>query len=680
VYGRIGTYLEINLSSGKIEKKEDDPKLVEAYLGGGGINAKIEWDRLPPELDPFSPENLLVFSTGILTGTPVPAANRTNVTTKSPLWKITTNSTFGGYWGPELKFAGYDRVIISGKSSIPVYLWINDDHVEIRDATHLWGKDTFETQTMLREELRKEAEILCIGPAGENRVYQSSIEHAGASASRGVGPIMGDKKLKAIAVYGTKDVNIAKPAKLMEACNEIVKRSDKLKDFNDHFTHVIVKFLETELHSGDRVREHPKCALELDKNWPREDVDFKKAYKTRMRACWNCGTDCRFVIRLPGQRPVLAKCMSLYQYQMTLRSDLPTAMNFCRVCQGYGLDEMGLNQALMFAVNCYQKGILTKEDTDGLHLEFKPEPLRKLLDKIVYREGIGDVLANGVIKAAAQIGKGSEEFSDHVVKGREHFSSDFYFPLFAFSTAVHKTGSLTRAVNFWQWLLNWKLKAHEGKPFGEVYPGYKEEEWGTEYGPYPMQDREAYIRDGYLNFPEEFQEWLLDDEKQFDMGGDFQEDIAKVTDWSEHIMAMTDMTNICFWHTGFMFYPPISAPDMTGVGVMAKLVSYATGMDIDEAEALKICRRVGTLTRSYNVRAGTRRKDDTVPQRYFEEEPAKFEKELGYQKLDRKKFNNMLDIYYKLKGWNSEGIPTKETLDKLGLDYVREDLERRGIL
>ncbi len=171
IYGWAGTDLEIDLSQGKIEKKESDRKLYESYLGARGTNIKTLWDRVPPEVAPFSPDNLLIVGAGVLNGTIVPSANRSTITFKSPVTGFHSYSALGGHFGPELKYAGYDTIVISGKSPIPVYIWINNDTVEIRDASHLWGKDTRETQTIIREEMNAKAQILCIGQAGENKVY-----------------------------------------------------------------------------------------------------------------------------------------------------------------------------------------------------------------------------------------------------------------------------------------------------------------------------------------------------------------------------------------------------------------------------------------------------------------------------------------------------------------------------
>src|SRR3989339_1867012 len=224
-YAETGYNLEINLTRGSIERVETDPRSMELHLGGLGTNAKILWDRVPPETDPFSHDNLLIFSAGLLCGTPAPGANRTIVTTYSPQTLLMGYSMMGGFWAPELKYAGYDKVIFRGKSPKLIYLWIHNDKVEIRDAAHLHGKGAVETAEIIRKELKEpRAQVAAIGMAGENRVFFASIEQGRSSASRGgIGAVMGDKGLKAVVVRGTKDINIANPAQFMGLCNDVLK-------------------------------------------------------------------------------------------------------------------------------------------------------------------------------------------------------------------------------------------------------------------------------------------------------------------------------------------------------------------------------------------------------------------------------------------------------------------------
>src|SRR5512137_1166591 len=224
-YAETGYNLEIDLSRGNIERVEADPKLTELHLGGLGTNAKMLWDRVPPETEPLSPDNLLIFGTGLLGATPAAGANRTIVSTYSPQTLFMGYSMMGGFLAPELKYAGYDKVIFRGKSPNLVYVWIKNDKVEIRDASHLAGKGAVETAELIKLELKEpNAQVAAIGLAGENRVYMASIEQGRSSASRlGLGAVMGDKKVKAIVVRGTKDINVARPEEYFNLSNEVLK-------------------------------------------------------------------------------------------------------------------------------------------------------------------------------------------------------------------------------------------------------------------------------------------------------------------------------------------------------------------------------------------------------------------------------------------------------------------------
>ncbi|MCK5679990.1 aldehyde dehydrogenase, partial [bacterium] len=223
-YAETGFNLEIDLTRGNVERVATDPKDTELYLGGLGTSAKMLWDEVPPEVEPFDPENVLIFAAGLLCGTPATGCNRTIVSTISPQTKLMVFSMMGGFWAPELKYAGYDKVVLRGKSKELVYIWINNDKVEIRDASHLKGKGAIETAELIKKELNEpKAQVSAIGLAGESRVFYASIEQGRSSASRGgIGAVMGDKGVKAVVVRGTKDINLADPATFMENCNQVL--------------------------------------------------------------------------------------------------------------------------------------------------------------------------------------------------------------------------------------------------------------------------------------------------------------------------------------------------------------------------------------------------------------------------------------------------------------------------
>ncbi|MBI2287881.1 MAG: aldehyde dehydrogenase, partial [Chloroflexi bacterium] len=414
-YGWTGTNLEVDLTKGTVHKVKGDPALVRAYLGGKGIGLKILWDRVPPETGAFSPDNLIVISPGLLVGTSLPAANRCVMSFISPVSEHYHHSAMGGYFAPELKHAGYDNIIISGKSPTPVYLWINDDQVQLRDASHLWGHGTYDTRRIIRQELKnEEIEIACIGQAGENKLFQASVQGGiGSSAAMaGPGAVWGDKKLKAIAVYGTRDVVLANPAGFNQLSQCILDRTRE-----NNYSTVGTNRLETRsvwygyYNEQDYGQLPPNSELKKSIDKIEEKMDnLVKTRGTRVMSCHNCRAACITAFDCHG-RPSYVKCTSFLIFLVYSKYiDYDWALDCYNMTEDWGLDIESFPLAVAFAIDLYQRGILTKEDTDGLHLEFgNPEVFTTLMKKIVNREGIGDVLANGILRAARQIGRGAEE-------------------------------------------------------------------------------------------------------------------------------------------------------------------------------------------------------------------------------------------------------------------------------
>ncbi|MDP3879801.1 MAG: aldehyde ferredoxin oxidoreductase C-terminal domain-containing protein [Dehalococcoidales bacterium] len=647
-YGWAGANLEVDLSRGKTWKEAVKRESVEALLGGKGTNARILWDRVPPEVDAFSPDNLLIVGTGALVGTMLPSANRTIITFKSPVTGIKAYSAMGGFFGAKLKAAGYDTIIISGKSPVPVYLWIDDDRIEIRDASHLWGKGIFETRRIIEEELSVDGvEVICIGAAGENRVFAASIEGTnGVSASRaGPGAVMGDKKLKAIAVHGTKDINIADGARFVELCQQIMDRSGPVREKSAKNESATITYglvggnIEVVGHFSGNI---PAEVRQKVKDLPRQVNDFAQKFKAREVACYNCPIRCKWVYpSAVGEHAITIKCQHSSAGMIHSRIiDCGYGMKFYSLCQEHGLDDISLANYIGFAIDLYQRGILTEADTGGMELEWgNPEAVYSLIEKIVRREGIGDVLADGVYRAAQRIGKSAENYTYHTkkleplpfdVRGKPHVA----LPIATIDKADRTRGLSGTQNQVWQ---------------------------------LPREEREAYIKAGFFQFPEEFEKYFLTD---FDMSGRDYEGLCQFAVYNEEILAMTDMLGVCFFWTNFFPYPPINSR-----ALMADLISAATGMDVDEAEATRMARRVINLTRAYNVREGISRKDDNIPKIFFQKAA-----EPPYHQFDQALLDKWLDRYYELKGWDERGIPTAGILAELGLDGVRRELENRGIL
>jgi len=648
-YAETGFNLEIDLSRGNIERVATDPRDTELYLGGLGTNAKILWDRVPPEVEPFSPDNLLIFSAGLLCGTPATGCNRTIVSTISPQTLLMAFSMMGGFWAPELKHAGYDKVIIRGKSPNLVYLWINNDKVEIRDASHLEGKGAIETAELIRRELKEpKAQVAAIGLAGESRVYFASIEQGKSSASRGgIGAVMGDKGLKAIAVRGTKDVNIARPAEFLELCNEVleyIKFREKnpvpgvmpilagLGSPQEMKVHDEKWHTENFMWGNSRVRRKDFWNEEVEKKW----TETMEKARTRLISCYNCPMKCGATISMPGHATYMMKCFSKLTYTMAAMSDLDFGFSIAQRATEYGVDGYSAPQVMAFALELYENGILTDDDMPGMPSDNEGR-FYWLLDRIVRREGIGDVLANGTYWAAKQTGKGAEAYAHNNIKKHEQLPlklsmlNPIYFLMYATGEKINIT---------------------------QIEGQFPQAPFAT------REEREEFVKD-WIQVPDEkFKQYFLD----WELRGENSipqyptvEMTCDIVDWQERMHYIDDALGMCAGLSSFPLKPPYHIHNYP------KFISSGAGIDMDEAKLTEATKRYRTLVRAVNIRRGMRRKDEKPPENHWKKRFPELEKEL-------------LDAYYKFKGWNSEGIPTKESLNELGLNYVSEDLVERGIL
>src|SRR5512136_2387968 len=648
-YAETGFNLEVDLTRGSIERVQTDPRLTELHLGGLGTNAKILWDRVPADVEPFSPDNLLIFSTGLLVGTPAPGANRTIVTTYSPQTLLMGYSMMGGFWAPELKYAGYDKVIFRGKSPNLIYVWINNDKVEIRDASHLHGKGAVETQELIRKELKEpNAQVAAIGLAGENRVYTASIEQGRSSASRlGLGAVMGDKGIKAIAVRGTKDINLARPAEFLERCNEVLKY---IKFRNENPVPNVMTILQglgspqEMLHTDEkwhtenfmwgnaRVRKKDYWNKEVEEKWK----ETQETVRTRLISCYNCPMKCGAIISVPGLSTYMMKCFSKLTYTMAAYSDLDFGFKIAQRATEYGVDGYSAPQVMAFALELYEAGILTDQDMAGMPSDNEGK-FYWLLDRIVRREGIGDVLANGTHWAAQQIGKGAEAYAHNNIKKHEQL------PL--------KLGMLN-PVYFLMYSTGEKINITQI-------------EGNFPQGPFPtMEEREDFVKD-WVHVPDEkFKRYLLDWEMRGDFSNPYYPTVdmsVDIVDWQEMMHYIDDALGVCAGLSAFPLKPPYHIHNYP------RFISSATGIDMDEAGLKRVYKRNRTLLRAVNVRRGLRRADEKPPEDHWKKR---------FPELEEK----LLDAYYKFKGWNNDGIPTKETLHDLGMDYIAEDFEQRGII
>ncbi|RJR35101.1 MAG: aldehyde dehydrogenase [Desulfobacteraceae bacterium] len=649
-YAETGFNLEIDLTRGSVERVATDPRLAELHLGGLGTNSKLLWDRVPPETEPFSPDNLLIFSTGLLCGTPAPGANRTIVTTYSPQTLLMGYSMMGGFFAPELKHAGYDKIVLRGKSPTLVYLWINNDKVEIRDASHLQGKGAVETAEIIRQEVKEpKAHVAAIGLAGENRVFTASIEQGRSSASRlGIGAVMGDKRVKAIAVHGTKDVNVAQPEKFIELCNDVLKY---IKFRNDNpvpnvmtilqglgspqeMLHVDEKWhTENFMWGNARVRRKEFWNQQIEERWKSVQLNVRK----RLISCYNCPMKCGAIISVPGLSTYMMKCFSKLTYTMAaFVDDLDFGFKIAQRATEYGVDGFSTPQIMAFAFELKEAGILTDADFEGCPTDNEGK-FYWLLDRIVRREGIGDILADGTHWAAQKIGKGAEEYAHNNIKKHEQLPLKLGMlnPVYFLMYATGEKANITQI---------------EGQ--------FPQSPFAT------IEEREEFNKD-WIQVPDEkFKKYLMDWEFRGERSNPYYPTVdmsVDIVDWQEMMHYVDDALGVCAGLSSFPLKPPYHIHNYP------QIISAATGMDMDEEGLKQVYRRNRNLLRAVNVRRGLRRADEKPPQDHWKKR---------FPELEEK----LLDAYYKFKGWNNDGIPRKETLNELGLEYISEDLLKRGIL
>jgi len=595
----FGRFLEIDLSKEKTSEMEVEPEVIKKFIGGKGIGAYFLYTFLKPKTDPLSPENLLMFLNGPLTGTPFPSSGRTTVVTKSPLTGLYLDCHAGGYFGPELRKAGWDGIIVKGKSKDPVYLWIMDEEVEFRDASRIWGLPISKTVEKIRTETDKKAHIASIGPAGENLVKFAAIMidrdedpwRAGVAARGGPGAVMGSKNLKAIAVKGSKEINVFDKGKLRELA---VRLNKKIMEPNYiHIRRVI----------GTAYLVDPMNRLGIlpTRNFQQGFIEDHygiigpnlRYYTKRDVSCYNCPVVCGRVVEVNGREvKVEYECIALLGSNNGIK-DIRDVAKAVLLCNELGLDAISTGNVVGFAMECAEKGILLDVPKFG-----DTKGQRKLIEDIVYRRGTGNVLAEGVKKAAERIGQSSEKFAMHV-KGLE-------------------------------------------------IPGYEpRSSWGMALA-YATSDRGACHQRAFTARAEA--DGIL---KRFSTEG-----VARFVKEVQNERAVAFSLVVC----DFM---PLSIDDFI-YGL-----KYAVGLEFSPKEYLKVGERIWNLTRLFNIReARISRKDDTLPPRVFEESlpiPPDGEEKV---RLPKEKFKKMLDEYYALRGWDENGIPTKEKLEELDLDKI----------
>lgn len=421
--GYMGKILRVDLSSKELHEETLDEGLCREYVGGYGMGAKLLFDRVPPGIDPLGPENILGFMTGPLTGTAALGASRYTVVGKSPLTGGWGDANSGGDFGPYFKWAGYDAVLFTGVSDSPVYLFIENGRAELKDASHLWGKDTFETEDTLKAEYGRGTEVASIGPSGEKvSLIAAIMNNKGRAAARsGLGAVMGSKRLKAVVVKGSLPVPQADEQKMKELrkkyLGELTGPTPMLRDIG---TPSIFNVLA---EAGDTPT----------KNWTSAAVVDFPTYKeigpgpimerqARRYACFRCPIGCGGHMKAGHGEYIYPEGAHKPEYETLgmfgancLNDNLDSIILIGDMCNRYGIDTISAGACISFVIECYEKGIITKKDTDGIEMTWgNHKSIVAMTEKLLRREGFGEVLADGVKKAAEKIGKGSEEYAIHI--------------------------------------------------------------------------------------------------------------------------------------------------------------------------------------------------------------------------------------------------------------------------
>jgi len=603
--GICGRLVDVDLTSGRTKEIVISAAMARKYLGGRGLGARLLFDLLPPKTGPLSPENILIFLTGPLTGSMVPGSSKFVVVTKSPLTHGWCDSYSSGRISIELKKAGYDGIVIRGKSNFPCYLKIVDRGVEIREADGIWGKDSFAAEKTLKElDGNGSAGVSSIGPAGENLCSYACInsDYYRQAARCGVGAVMGSKRLKAIVVRGSKNVEFHDHKRIIELNRESYQRAKVSQVFqarSKYGTPLTLNFT----HKGGIL---PTKNFQYG-TWEKalgkiDSVGVYKSVKSH-KACQSCFVHCSLITeaadgKYKGTTVEGPEYETIGMFGSNLLIDsLPTIIQANVLCDKLGLDTISAGNVIGFVMECFEKGLLTGKQTEGLELNFgDDEACLAAIERIAYRKGFGEIMSQGVRAAARQIGGGSDSFAMQV-KGLEFPAYD---PRGAFGSGLSFAVSPRGACHRRAW-----------PPAKEILGGVP---------PYTAEGKGAMIRDLYAEN--------------------------------------------CIFHSLLVCDMPAKFIPLT-LNDYANYYQAATGEPISQDDFLAMAGRTETLIRMFNNREGFTRVDDTLPQRTLRE-PLPDGPGKG-QCVGEENLNRMIDDFYACQGWDAAGVPTEATLQKYGL-------------
>ena len=651
LYG--GQLLRVDLTTGTIDKIPTSD-YQDLWLGGRGFNARILYEEITAETDPMGPANVLMFSIGPFTGSMVPGSGRVEVAAKSPASGIQGMSNMGGYWGPELKYAGYDSLIVKGQASKPVYLAINNESVEIRDASAIWGQDTYRTQDAIRQELGDpDAEVLCIGPAGENLIAYASVQtRVGNAAGRtGMGTVMGSKNLKAIAVRGTKGVAVADPEQFLQLCLAALEVQKPLLG------------MARTIDLGDN--DPPSWASTLgnyeatewikQKEFKGGHQPFWEGHKNRqgdgITGCFNCQVRCMDYYDLKGSGPLVASCTTYGAPTWLLKNiDMPTWYKFVSKCQRHGIDTQSVTRMIAWAMELYENGVITPGDTDGIELTWGNSAASlQLLERIVQKEGFGAILASNVDEARQLLGqKVNREIEPPLsIKGVPlGVTNVMNFRARTMGALVNPRGADEYRARMGTFD-NLGSGGGAGHMTGMASPDSWEAKTAQEIANRAMAAKAEKDGDGAIS--------------QFD--GESRGELAAL---GQKIITVSDSLGQCKWNTIFL---------NLGVSIefQAQALSAGLGQHKSVDDLLKAAARINAQEKAFAAREGFTREQDRLPQRLVNTPMPGTWPEDRVTEADLEKLK---DDYYQAMGWDvATGVPTRELLHELELDDVALDLE-----
>lgn len=619
-----GKTLEVNLSTRTVTELA----LVDArkFGGGRGSNQYLLLKTVPPGTAPFDAANVIAFGAGLLVGTGAPAACRLSIDSLNALTGGIGSSNCGGDFAPAMRSAGLDHLAVRGRSNKPVYILVDGATVEVRDASHLWGRTTSETDDLLKQELGKDFEVLCVGPAGERLVRSACIivDKARAAARCGLGAVMGSKNLKAVAVRGSQTIEVRLTFEFERAVQE-TSRKILANEFNKRrMEYGVYCYQPWSVEAPYRNFQEGRIPTG-EETAPILPGEFLK-YRTAVKGCGSCPIRCWGVYEFPGEegRVVSEALQGNDPHNFGAKMNLFDAGDVLRahaLCNDLGLDTDNACGALAWAFECYEKGILTAADTGGMRLEWGDrDAVFQLLEDTAYRRGLGDTLAEGSLRAARLLG--GEEYSVHI-KGQDLFECLWASETWALGTVVAaRGGTHTRGA-----VIEERLTGLSGDQLRDVFGIVSQEE--------------ARSFDG----------------------------LVRLNGFFERLEASLDCLGMC------MFTNSLRADTLLPEDY-ASLLAAATGWDVDGPSLMETGERVHTVEKCFNVlHRGWTRQHDYPPARFFTVPIANGP--LKGKKLDPGRWDELLNSYYRMHGWDTRtGWPLRETLDRLGLSDIASDLER----